>query len=112
MKEIQKAIDTFVKAIKNSDVYREYVHQKESVRQVPGLKEKIDEYRKKNYEFQSYEGDDLFEKVDELEEEMDELKEDPLVRAYLAAELEVCRMVQTINVSIAEAVDIDIDLQQ
>lgn len=112
MKDIQKAVDTFIEAIKNSDTYHEYVLQNERVRQVPGLKEKIDAYRKKNYEFQSYEGDDIFEKVDELEREMDEIKEDPLVRAYLAAELELCRMVQNINVSIAEAVDIDIDLQQ
>ena len=62
------------------------------------------------FEFQNYDGDDLFEKIDEFEKEFKDFEEEPIVREYLAAELEICRRIQEINASITDVVDIDMDI--
>ena len=71
----------------------------------------INEFRKKRFEFQKYEGEDLFEKIDEFQREYQTFKEEPIVREYLAAELEICRLVQEIYGAIDELVDIDMEME-
>ena len=51
----------------------------------------------------------FFEKIDEFQREYQTFKEEPLVREYLAAELEICRLVQEIYGAIDELVDIDME---
>ena len=75
------------------------------------MKERINEFRKKRFEFQKYEGEDLFEKIDEFQKEYQNFKEEPIVREYLAAELEICRLVQQIYGAIDELVDIDMEME-
>jgi len=108
--EIQQALEQFLEAFKSSDAFKEYQLQRERVKRYPGLAERINEFRKKRFEFQNYDGDDLFEKIDEFEKEFKDFEEEPVVREYLAAELEICRKIQEINVAITDVVDIDMDL--
>ena len=107
--EIRKALDDFLEAIKESEAYQDYQYQKERVKRVPGLSERINDFRAQRFEFQSYQGEDLFEKVDEFERKFETFKEEPMVREYLAAELEICRIVQEINDEIVDLIDIDMD---
>lgn len=102
--EIQQALEELLEALKSSDSFRNYQLQKERVKGYPGLVERINEFRKKRFEFQNYDGDDLFEK------EFKDFEEEPIVREYLAAELEICRRIQEINASITDVVDIDMDI--
>ena len=44
------------------------------------------------------------------EKEFKDFEEEPIVREYLAAELEICRRIQEINASITDVVDIDMDI--
>ena len=108
--EIQQALEELLEALKSSDSFRNYQLQKERVKGYPGLVERINEFRKKRFEFQNYDGDDLFEKIDEFEKEFKDFEEEPIVREYLAAELEICRRIQEINASITDVVDIDMDM--
>ena len=48
--------------------------------------------------------------IDEFQREYQSFKEQPIVREYLAAELEICRLVQEINSAIDELVDIDMEI--
>ena len=108
--EIRKAIEEFLTALKESSAYQDYVYQKERVKRVPGLVDRINEFRAERFIFQNYQGDDLFERVDEFERRYETFQEEPMVREYLAAELEICRLVQEINDAIIDLVDIDMEI--
>ncbi len=108
--EIRKALEQFLEALQESPAFKDYKYQQKRIKKVPGLAGRINEYRAKRFEFQKYTGEDLFEKVDEFQREYQSLKEEPIAREYLAAELEICRLVQEINMAIDELVDIDMEL--
>ena len=109
--EMRKAVNQFLNEFQNSSAFRDYKYQKERIKKVPGLKDRINEFRKKRFEFQKYQGEDLFEKIDEFQREYQAFKEEPIVREYLAAELEICRLVQQIYGAIDELVDIDMEME-
>lgn len=108
--EIRKAMEEFLHALEESSAYKDYKYQKERVKRVPGLVDRINDFRAKRFQFQNYQGEDLFEKVDEFEQRYETFQEEPMVREYLAAELEICRLVQEVNNAIVELVDIDMEI--
>ena len=104
--EVQKALEQLAQAIKDSDIYREYRRQSEKVDNTGDMREKIDEYRVRNFELQnSVQTEDLLDKLDAFEREYEKFREDPLVEEFLDAELAFCRMMQEIDVKLAEAMD-------
>lgn len=109
--EMRRALNQFLKELQESSAFRDYKYQKERIKKVPGMKERINDFRAKRFEFQNYSGEDLFEKIDEFQKEYQAFKEEPFVREYLAAELEICRLVQEINNAIDDLVDIDMEME-
>ena len=109
--EMKRALNQFLNELQESSAFRDYKYQKERIKKVPGMKERINDFRIKRFEFQNYEGEDLFEKIDEFQKEYQAFKEEPIVREYLAAELEICRLVQEINNAIDDLVDIDMEME-
>ena len=104
--EVQKALEQLAQAIKDSDIYREYRRQSEKVDNTGDMREKIDEYRVRNFELQnSVQTEDLLDKLDAFEREYEKFRENPLVEGFLDAELAFCRMMQEIEVKLTEAVD-------
>jgi cell fate (sporulation/competence/biofilm development) regulator YlbF (YheA/YmcA/DUF963 family) len=106
MDTIKEQVEKLVSVIQESEMYREYVETAEQVKQVPGLEEKIREYRMKNYELQTSEVEDLYDRMEEFEQEYSDFRKDPLVSLYLERELRVCRMLQSISARITESVDL------
>jgi len=109
--ETEKVIEEFTKKLRQTREYRLYTEVVDKIRDFPGLEEEINEYRRKNYLLQKSE-EDLFDKIDAFEREYEQFRTNPMVEEYLQAELEVCRMMQEVYVQIAEAVDLDICLDQ
>lgn len=106
--EVQKALEQLAQAIKDSDIYREYRRQSEKVDNTGDMREKIDEHRVRNFELQnSVQTEDLLDKLDAFEREYEKFREDPLVEEFLDAELAFCRMMQEIDVKLAEAMDFE-----
>lgn len=106
--EVQKALEQLAQAIKDSDIYREYRRQSEKVDNTGDMREKIDEYRVRNFELQnSVQTEDLLDKLDAFEREYEKFREDPLVEEFLDAELAFCRMMQEIDVKLAETMDFE-----
>ena len=106
--EVQKALEQLAQAIKDSDIYREYRRQSEKVDNTGDMREKIDEYRVRNFELQnSVQTEDLLDKLDAFEREYEKFREDPMVDEFLDAELAFCRMMQVIYVKLAEAMDFE-----
>ena len=106
--EVQEALEQLAQAVKESEVYREYRRQSERVDNSGDMREKIDEYRVRNFELQnSVQTEDLLDKLDDFEREYEKFREDPLVEEFLDAELAFCRMMQEIDVKLAEAMDLE-----
>ena len=111
--EVQEALQQLAQAIRDSEIYREYRKQSERVDNAGNMREKIDEYRIRNFELQnSAYTEDLLDKMEAFEREYEKFREDPLVEEFLDAELldaelAFCRMMQEIDVKLAEAVDFE-----
>ena len=105
MKGIDNAIEELVSRILNSDTYREYDIQRNRVKQDPGLKAQIDEYRRRNFELQNTNSE--FDKLEEFASEYAAFRELPIVSDFLDAELAFCRMMQEINIKITAALHFD-----
>ncbi|MCM1045247.1 MAG: YlbF family regulator [Candidatus Gastranaerophilales bacterium] len=106
MSNVNDAVKQLITEILRSDTYQEYDSQRKRVGKVPGLKEKIDEYRRRNYELQNRSGF-AFDKIDQFAKEHENFRQDPMVSDFLEAELAFCRMMQRINVDITAALDFD-----
>mgnify|MGYP000514826740 CR=1 FL=1 len=103
MMEVQEALEQLAQAIKDSDIYREYRRQSEKVDNTGDMREKIDEYRVRNFELQnSVQTEDLLDKLDDFEREYEKFREDPLVEEFLDAELAFCRMMQEIGLYVTD----------
>ena len=103
MSKLENALEQIIAAILDSPEYQRYDEQRNLVKQYPGLKEKIDEFRFRNYMLQT--GEEAgFDKIEEFEEEYSEFRQDERVSEFLAAELAFCRMMQDINMRMTEAV--------
>ncbi len=106
MRELDYAASVFTEAIKSTAEFREYVRQKEMVKNKPGLKAALDEYRRRNFEIQNS-NNESFEEIEKFEREYAAFREDPLVDAFLAAELAFCRMMQEVTLHITESLDFE-----
>lgn len=106
MNNIDNATDEFIAALLATDVYTNYRQELEKVKREPGLKEQIDDFRKRNYEFQSSTDND-FSKLDRFEKEYENFRANPLVADFLAAELDLCRMMQRINIRITAGLNFE-----
>ncbi len=105
---IWESINTLVDTIKNTEEYRDYEFQKEKVKRIPELKQRIDDFRKKNYELQnSPQSDNLMAEVERFQKEYEKFMENPLVADFLQAELAFCRLMQDVNVYITAAIDFE-----
>ena len=76
------------------------------VKEQPELKRQIDDFRTRNFELQTSK-DTNFDKIDQFTRENEAFRENPLVSDFLAAELAFCRMMQEIDVKLAEAMDFE-----
>lgn len=108
MNELNNATESFIKSIKATQIYQDYICQKEKISKFPSIKEKIDEFRVRSYELQNSNApNELFDKIDEFEKQYQEFKENPIVEAFLEAEVSFCRMMQDANWKITEALEFD-----
>lgn len=106
MNELDRAVITYIMAIKSTETYRNYVRERDKVRQYPELKTQIDDFRRRNYEMQSS-ADADFHKIDQFERDYEDFRENPLVDDFLEAELALCRMMQKANMQVTEALEFE-----
>lgn len=106
--ELQREIDIFAEKIRKTDTYRNYLMQVDLINELPELKQQIDEFRVRSFEFQNNtDSEELFDKTDDFVQEYEFFRANPMVDAFLSAELEFCRMMQRVYQSISEKVDFD-----
>ncbi len=98
---LDNAINALVAAILATDEYQSYEAELNKVKQYPELKKQIDDYRKRNFELQ-HSADNDFNKLEQFEREYEIFRENPLVMDFLAAELDLCRMIQDMYMRITK----------
>ncbi|HCT90878.1 MAG TPA: YlbF family regulator [Lachnospiraceae bacterium] len=106
MDPIQKSIKELSEAMKNHEIYQRYLEEERTLNQHPELKHAVDIYRQENYQIQNSEvgEDELFDLSEQLLKKYAELRKNPLVNAYLEAEVEVCQLMKNIHLQISMAV--------
>lgn len=104
--ETAKKLNTI---ILESEEYQKYCLYKNELSQVPELRNKVHEFRKKNFEVQ-LEGDvDDRESAARLAGEYRALLENPLVASYLNSELGFCKMFQSVVKDICRDIDLELE---
>lgn len=103
------ATEKYAERIRSTDVYRTYQEQLSLIRQNPEKYQRVNEFRRKNYELQQSEGRDIDERIEAPAEEMEKFREDPVVDDFFRAELAFCRMMQEINLRVTEAINFDME---
>ncbi len=110
MLELQEQLDDFIVKLKKTKVYLEYEERLRKLSEQPELKQRVDDFRRRNYEIQTraYE-ENIFDEVERFQRETEHLREIPVVHDFLMAELALCRMIQKVTTTIVEAVSEDFD---
>ena len=103
------ATERYAETIRNTDVYKTYQGQLFLIRQNPEKYQRVNEFRRKNYELQQSDGRDMDERIEALAEELERFREDPVVDDFFRAELAFCRMMQEVNLRVTEAIDFDME---
>jgi len=105
---IDNAINALLDAIKQSKEYQAYRYQLEKLNMQPELRSQVDAYRDENFALQNNTPDDqLLWQMEQFEEKYRKFRENPLVNDFLAAELAFVRMIQEVNLKIAEGVQFE-----
>ena len=99
---VEKKNEELIRAILDSESYKEYRRQLDRVQEDPILKAQIDDYRQRNFELTMADETDLV-RISQFQQEFKDFRQDPLVDDFLAAELDFCRMMQVIETRLIEA---------
>lgn len=106
--DLDAAVKKLIEEIKRTDIYEQYLRQKEFIHTDADVKAKVDELRTINFQIQNAPGEmDVMEESERIEEKLEELCEDYQVNDFMQAELDFCRMFQDILTQIAQGIDFE-----
>lgn len=92
----------------NGNEYKRYLAAKEVMLQHPELKNRADEFRKRNFEMHSVECGNPSEIRSNLMREFSDVLKNSVVKEYLDSEIVLCRMLQQVNKIVNKDIDVDI----
>ena len=109
MSEIKECIDELLVAVRGSEEYQDFVKYRDLLKENPELMDRVNAFRGNNFRLQNEANrDELFRAMEQLNRESRELRRDPLVNAFLDAELALCKLMQKIGKTLTEGIDLDI----
>ncbi|MCI8896083.1 MAG: YlbF family regulator [Lachnospiraceae bacterium] len=109
MNTIDEKINALVEAVLESEQYLHYQEIRRKLKEDPQKEQRVLEFCGRVFRLQNEQkGIDIFAEIDKLVQETASFRAEPLVEDYLAAEHEVCRLVQRINWSLVEQLDVDL----
>ena len=97
-------------AVLDSKEYKEYLYYLREIKKEPELYARVCDYRRRNFELQNMDSNDnMFDEVMRFQMENGDIRRNSLADKFFRAELSVCRMLQDINRSLVDVVELDID---
>ncbi len=103
---LDSATTALINAVLATEEYQAYIEELNKVKEFPELKEQIDDFRRRNFQLQSS-ADNDFNKLEQFEKEYAAFRENILVQDFLAAELDLCRLIQDLNMRITSALNFE-----
>lgn len=103
---LDSATEALIKAVLATEEYQAYMTELNKVKEFPELKEQIDDFRRRNFQLQSSTDND-FNKLEEFEREYAVFRENILAQDFLAAEVDLCRLIQDLNMRITAALNFE-----
>ncbi|MCR5119811.1 MAG: YlbF family regulator [Lachnospiraceae bacterium] len=108
MTEVDNEIFQLIEAVKHSKTYINYDRARVTLKSDPELMERVNKYREENFKLQnSVDDGTLHDRIDKFYNDNMELSEEPRVRAFLNAELALCRMLQAISEGVVEGINFE-----
>lgn len=97
-----------IAAIRDGKIFARYEKARKAIGEYPEKKALADGFREQSY-LMAVEHRDGSEEIRLLLEKRSELTADPVIAEYLAAELDLCRMLQRISMQILNVADLELD---
>lgn len=101
-------IDKFSNSLKSTPEYLNYLKKRDLLQEDKERWQRANEYRRARFRLM-HDNPDPYQLLESFEKDNESLHMDRNIEEYLAAECEVCRMIQEVYVKISAAIDIDID---
>lgn len=109
MNTIDDKVNALVEAVLESEEYKHYQEIRRKLKEDPEKRRRVLEFCGRVFRLQNEQKEiDIFGEIDKLVQETASFRAELLVEDYLAAELGVCRLVQRINWSLMEKLDVDL----
>lgn len=107
--EVEEALGGLIDALLESPEYENYHNAQKEISRDRELQEKVDEYRRRNFELQqsTQDPDQLVAETEKLDKEFEELRSNSTVHRFLASELGFIRMMQAVYGQIMDELDFD-----
>lgn len=106
-KRITECTESLIRSIRESGVYEAYHSAAAELDRFPGMFDRIMDLRKRTIAvYHDPDNDDLLESSEDLVDEYEELQKIPEVNAFLEAEEELIRILQTVSESVIDCVDL------
>ncbi|MGI6057070.1 MAG: YlbF family regulator [Bilifractor sp.] len=106
MDSVKEKAEELIQALEQSEDYVRYRNLENRLKEMPELRQKINEYRRKVYEMQTS-GRDLYDETDYVINEYSPLLRNEIAADYLDAESAVCRTVQRIINAISQEIHVE-----
>lgn len=110
MEDLKEKTLSFVDQIKKGQAYMDYMNYKSFLEKQPELMDKVNAFRRESFDIQvghKYGYFNAYENLLKLNEDHDDLLNEPIVKSFLSAELELAKMINVINNIFAEGIDFD-----
>ena len=109
MDSVKEKAEELIQALEQSEDFIRYRNLENQLKEMPELRQKINEYRRKVYEMQTS-GRDLYDETDYVLNEHSPLLRNEIAADYLDAESAVCRMVQRVMNAINREVHVEVPM--
>ncbi len=109
MDSVREKAEELIQALEQSEDFIRYRNLENQLKEMPELRQKINEYRRKVYEMQTS-GRDLYDETDYVLNEYSPLLRNEIAADYLDAESAVCRMVQRVISAINREVHVEVPM--
>lgn len=110
MEAYERSREALLYELQRCEVYKNYLDKKKALDAEPEKKRAVNAFRRRNYEFRKSQYIENYDQeLDKLSADADKLREDRVIDEFLAAELSVCRLLQSLANDVVSSIDMDMD---
>ncbi len=104
--ELKESLDQLIVSLRQCPELKTYREALDELKKYPEKEARVQEYRQANYRLQNAGGEiDLFSEMDRLGETYQDVFQDSVMQGYLKAEAGLCKVIQTIDAEVVDALD-------